>query len=469
MIRLEDAGGARLVENKWHLSRIASILIETHPCFASTVAPQIHGHQEKTLDSTLPTTRRDWLAGMAATAVCGQLPWSVPLNAAEPVQPKSVAVVLTAYEHGLHADVLVGKILEGWQQDGGPGPALTLASMYVDQFTARDMARPMAEKYDVPIFDTIEQAVTVGGDHIPVDGVISIGEHGTYPRNHKGQVLHPRRRFFAEITDAFEKYDTVVPVFNDKHLGPVWSDAKWMYDRARELNVPFMAGSSMTVGYRTPEIDVPVGCQIEAAVGVGYSGLDIYGSHALEFFQCHVERRRGAETGVKWVQCLEGDAIWRVLDDGTISRELFDAALSAVPHQGGNVRESNGSTLFLFQYADGLLGAVFMLPGFASGTSVALMLTGQDRPLATRFDERTEPRHPHFAWLLKGIERMFHTGRPSYPVERTLLTSGILDRALTSRVDQYQKLTTPELEIGYQPADYPHAPRPDLNSAPPQR
>jgi len=411
-------------------------------------------------------TRRDWLAGAAATAVSSRLVCPVPAASATPARTPRVAAILTAYEKGLHADVLIGKILAGWKQDGGPGPALTLASMYVDQFTDKDLARPLSKKYGVPIFETIEQAVTVGGDQIPVDGVISVGEHGTYPSNRKGQVLHPRRRFFEEITDTFRKFERVIPVFNDKHLGPVWSDAKWMYDRARKMKVPFMAGSSMTVGYRVPEITVPVGCRIEAAVGIGYSGLDIYGSHALEFLQCHVERRRGAESGVRWVQCLQGKAMWDVLDQGLISRDAFEAALDAVPHADGDVRQSSGSTLFLFQYADGLLGSIFMLPRFAGGTSVALKLAGQSRVLATRFDERIEPRYPHFAWLLKGIERMIHTGRASYPVERTLLTSGILDRCLTSLVRKQKKLITPELGIRYSPVDYPHAPKPDLNTAP---
>lgn len=413
-------------------------------------------------------TRRDWLAGAAAAALWGGLARPAAAGLAEPAKPKpkSVAAVITEYRKGSHADVLIGKILEGWKQDGGAGPALTLASMYVEQFPeGKDLARAIGKKYNVPIFDTIEKAVTVGGKSIPVDGVISVGEHGDYPWNEKEQHLYPRRRFFEGITDTFKKYGRVVPVFSDKHLGPVWSDAKWIYDRSRELKVPFMAGSSLPVSFRNPEITVPMDCQIEAAVGIGYSGLDIYGAHTLDCYQCLVERRRGAETGVKSVQCLQRDKMWKAVDDGLVDKDLVDAALAVLPKQPGDIRKGHESALFLFQYNDGLLGTVLMLPEFVGGISAALKLKGEPRVLATRFEERAAP-YPHFAYLLKGIERMIHTGRVSYPVERTLLSSGILDRALTSRVQKQEKLMTPELAIRYRPVDYPHAPQPDLESSP---
>ncbi|QDV51875.1 DUF3853 family protein [Gimesia fumaroli] len=412
-------------------------------------------------------SRRDWLAGAAAIA-CGATVQPARANTAKSVKVKSVAAVVSIYEPKTHADVLVGKILQGWKQDGGTGPALTLSSLYVDQISDRDLSRQMAAKYNVPIFDTIEKAVTAGMDRIPVDGVISIGEHGDYPVNFKGQQLYPRRRFFKEITDTFQKYHRVVPVFNDKHPGPVWTDAKWMYDRAQEMKVPFMAGSSLPLTYRKPELDLPLGSEIEAAVGIGYSNLDRYGFHALECYQCLVERRRGAESGVEWVQYLEGDSMWNVLDEGLVSQNVFNAALAAVPKvRQGDVRDDPDAGLFLFRYNDGFLGALFMLQS-VNRTSVALKLKGQAKPVATQFEERTEPAHPHFAYLLKGIERMIHTGRPSYPVERTILTSGILDRALTSRFQDGKKLKTPELAIRYQPVDYPHAPQPDLSSNPSQ-
>jgi len=383
-------------------------------------------------------------------------------RADEKSKSKSVAAVVTIYTPKSHADVILTKILQGWKNDGGAGPALTLAALYVDQFPKTDIARDMCKKHGVPIFDSIEKAVTVGGKAIPVDGVLSIGEHGDYPTNKIGQKLYPRKRFFEEIIDAFDRYKKVVPVFSDKHLGPPWDEAKWMYDRAVKLKVPFMAGSSLPVSYRTKELDIPMGSDIEAAVGIGYSSLDIYGFHALECYQSLVERRAKAEAGVKWVRGLEGKDVWKAVDDGLVNKDVLDAAWEVVPKadKTKGLRDEEKPVLFLFEYADGFRGAQFMLPN-AQLSGVGVKLKGE-KPKATAFEERAEPFYPHFAFLLKAIEQMIHTSKPTYPIERTLLTSGILDRALTSKADGGKKLDTPELAIKYTPVDYPHAPKPEL-------
>ncbi len=404
------------------------------------------------------------LAGVAAANTrCQSFHQSLPPRPSK----KRVAGILTWYIEGSHADVLIGKVLEGWAYDGGPGPNLELASLYVDQFPDRDMAREMARRHGFPIYDRIEDALTLGTQSIAVDGVLSVGEHGDYPWNEKEQHLYPRRRFFSEIADTLERHKQVVPVFNDKHLGPVWEDARWMYQRAQSLGIPFMAGSSLPVSFRDPDLSIPLETPLQAAVGVGYSGLDIYGIHTLEVYQSLVERRRGSESGVKTVQWLDAKTMWNRVEDGTVSEALLQAAIQATPNAGPavNLRELDGPGvgLFLFEYVDGFQGAVFMLPGYLSGCGIALQLADQAQLLATRIEERRTPHYPHFAYLLKAIESFIEEGSPPYPVERTLLTSGILDRVLTSRFQGGAPLETPELHIAYQATDYPHAPHPPLS------
>ena len=409
-------------------------------------------------------SRRDCLRLGLGAAVAGWTGWPAVADDSAPSKPKSVAAIITTYFRNSHADVLLTKILEGWKHDGGPGPALNLASIYIDQPQGSEFGLKLLDKHGIRRFDSIEEAVAVGGKSIAVDGVLSIGEHGNYPVNNLGQQLYPRKRFFQEITDAFQKYDRVVPVFNDKHISTVWEDAKWMYDRAVEMKVPFMSASSLPVTYRSHPFDLPVGSEIESAVGIGYGPLDIYGFHALECYQALVERRKNSERGVRWVRCLEGKAAWTAVDDGWVAADVMDAVYDVIPKSKKNIREDEAAVLFQFEYTDGFRGAQFMLPS-AGLTGAAVKLKGQ-KPLATGFEERPEPRFPHFAYLLKAIETMIHTGKPTYPVERTLLTGGILDRALHSKFENGRKLDTPELAITYTPVDYPHAPQPDLLAPP---
>src|SRR5436190_16261365 len=146
---------------------------------------------------------------------------------------KKIATIITEYRKWSHADVLVGKILEGYLYDGKDGPNMQVVSMYVDQFAEKDMSRDLAKKYGFKLCTTIEEALTLGGKTLAVDGVVIVGEHGKYPTNARGQKLYPRRRFLDEVTKVFEKTKKSVPVFSDKHLAATWEDAKWMYDRTR--------------------------------------------------------------------------------------------------------------------------------------------------------------------------------------------------------------------------------------------
>lgn len=409
--------------------------------------------------------RRQFLYTASVAAGAGLCSTSKLTAADSAIKP--AAAVVTIYRENSHADVLVGKILEGWKQDGGPGPALKLVSLYVDQFPKDDLSVALAAKHGFRLCKSIEEALTLGSGRIAVEGVLSVGEHGDYPTNDKGQHLYPRRRFWEEITDSFQRHRKVVPVFNDKHPGPQLADMLWMARRAEELNVPWMAGSSLTVGYRDPDVTLPMDAKLQACLGVGYSGLDVYGFHTLDFLQSIIERRAGAEQGVRWVQSLPTTSIARLVEDRTIDKDLLAAALASSHTNLQKVLDAppEDGAVFLIQYVDGLLAPVLMLPGRATAISAAFK-TRDGKVQATRAEERPEPKYPHFAFLLKGIEHMIHTGRPAYPVERTLLASGALDRLLTSRHEDGRRIETPELHIAYQPVDYPHAPHIDLTQRP---
>jgi hypothetical protein len=379
-------------------------------------------------------------------------------------EPKRVAAIVTEYRRHSHADVIVGKILEGYLHDGKEFPRLRVASMYVDQFPEREMSRALARRHGFTIHDTVEGAVTGGKNEVAVDGVLIIGEHGRYPTNDRGQILYPRRRWFEAVANVFARHKRVVPVFNDKHLGATWQDARRMADRARELGIPFMAGSSIPVTWRRPELRLPRGAELVEAVAVGYGPLEGYGFHALEGLQCLAERRRGGETGVRHVQCLQGEEMWRAMDRGVFSRELLEAAMARVSaHAQGDYRKltaaARDAAVYLMEYRDGFRAAVAMLNGWVhegdgGAFTFAGRLRGQARPVATLFYLQQPDPFAHFAYQLRAIESMIHTGHPAYPVERTLLTTGILDAVMISKAEKHRRVDTPYLDVRYQPTDW---------------
>ena len=413
-----------------------------------------------------PLTRRQFLRTSLGSAglVFGSGTLSHALFAADKPRAKlPVAGVVTVYGKNSHADVIIGKILEGWAQDGGAGPDLKLVSLYVDQIGANDLSAGLAKKHDFVIAKSIREALTLETDSVAVAGVLSIGEHGNYPHiPETEQTMYPRRRFFDEIAATFKQCNKVVPVFSDKHLSYAWSDAKHMFDTARELKIPFMAGSSVPVMWRSPSATIPLGSEVTEGLALGYGGLEAYGFHSLEGMQCLMERRKGGETGVKSVQSVKGDGIWQAEKEGRWSRALFDAVVEAspTPYNGTKPRPkemAKDAVFYLIDYRDGTKATIAMGTGFTHDFVSGVSIKGQENPFAVNFVAQEGPPFGHFEHLLRAIEHMIHTGAPAYPVERTLLTTGILDAALHSLADNSRRLETPQLEVVYQPADWPFA------------
>ena len=120
-----------------------------------------------------------------------------------------------------------------------------------------------AREFGFVVFPTIAQALRLGGDRLAVDGVLIIGEHGDYPKNNLGQTPYPRYEFFRQVVDVYRKDGRTAPIFNDKHLSWKWEWAAEMVRDARELKIPFIAGSSLPATWRLPAVDLPMGAPVE--------------------------------------------------------------------------------------------------------------------------------------------------------------------------------------------------------------
>lgn len=404
--------------------------------------------------------RRGFLKSAAATAATLSLPSAaIPIFAAER-KKLPVAAIVTIYGPNSHTDVIVGKILEGWLHDGGVGPDLELVSMYVDQVGEKDMSREMAKKRGFRLAKTIDEAITLGTDKVQVAGVLSIGEHGNYGVTDIGQPKYPRRRFFEGIVAAFERGGRVVPMFNDKHLAYRWEDAKFIYDTARERKIPLLAGSSVPLAWRVPAFELEKGVELESALTIGCSDLEIYGIHALEAHQAMIERRRGGEVGIVSVQALRGEAIHKAAADKRWPADLFEVALATLPGKLKTTPDwttQPNTAVYLLVHKDGLRSAVVMVGALTSEFAFAAKLKGKTEPVATWIRLQNYRPFGHFAQQLRAIEETMHTGRAVYPLERTLLTTGTLDRLMHSLAQDGKKLDTPELAIAYEPGDWPFA------------
>lgn len=369
---------------------------------------------------------------------------------------RRVAGIVTEYRHNSHADVILSRLLLTDMLDGtGRDLPLKLVSLYTDQKPPNDISGLLAASHRFPIKNRISDALTLGTDHLAVDGVLLIAEHGTYPFSATGNHQYPKRRFWDETIEVFRRSGKVVPVFIDKHLSDNWKDAKQIYDTARELRIPLMAGSSVPGTWRHPAADVERGARLTEIVGITYGSTDAYGFHGLEAVQSLAEQRRGGETGVRAVQCLSGEAVWRALDEHTVDPELFQAALARAPgYESGRALDRKAvpqPKLFIVHYNDGLRVYLFELNP-AVGDWTAAWRDGAGRSIvSTHFWTQEARPAAHFTLMLEGIQRMIFTNVPSWPVERTLLTSGILDALLLSHTRGGALIETPELRVEYQP------------------
>jgi len=409
----------------------------------------------------LSLSRRSFLAATATTAaalVCA------PAFGAER-RRKKIAFIGTEVRRHSHAQHFLDRLLMGYTWGGAwRRPDVDVASIYIDQFPENDLARGRAKQFGVPIYPTITEALTLGSSKLAVDGVVIIGEHGKYPRNEKRQTLYPRYEFFKEIVKTFEASGRSVPVFNDKHLSTEWHKCVEMVADSKRLRFAFLAGSSLPVTWRLPAIDMPYGTALSESVCAGYGGMDSYDFHGLETAQCMSERRKGGEVGIQRVLGLRGEKFWEHAASREATRRLLVAALTRshnLPEEGGYpsapitfdwARKTfpDGWGYFI-DHRDGFRTTLFMLPirdfNYAglNGKNGEIISCQMYLPMPMNGSTTADFFNP----LIRHIERMIVENRAPYPVERTLLTSGMTLAGVESLHRGGEPVDTSEMAVRY--------------------
>ena len=405
-------------------------------------------------------SRRECLVSSMAATMAGAA------RSGQQGRPK-IAFLGTVVRNLSHSQHFLDRFAMGYAWAGQwQKPRVELAGVYIDQFPESDLARQRAGKYGIKLERSVEDALTLGTGTLAVDGVVIIGEHGNYPVNEKGQTLYPRHAWFKRIVKVFEQSGRSVPVFNDKHLSTTWNECAEMVADSKRLKFPFLAGSSLPVTWRMPQADLPLDAPIRESVCVAYGFVDSYDFHAFESAQCFAERRKGGEVGIKSVHALRGANLWKVLDrpDRARTRELFLAALCTshtLPVESGYPtapvtwewlkKTMPDTTGFLVEHRDGFRSASF-LTGIRDFTC-AVDVAGRDTPftclLHLPMPNRGSTTADFFNPLVRHIEEMVLTGKAAYPVERTLLTSGMVIAGVDSLHAGQVPVATPEMAVRY--------------------
>ena len=381
-------------------------------------------------------------------------------------RPK-IAFLGTVVRRHSHAQHFLDRHTLGYTWKGRwQTPRIEVGSVFIDQFPEQDLAKSRIKRHGLKLYPTIEEALTLGGSKLAVDGVVLIGEHGDYPTNEKGQHLYPRYDWFKKVVKVFEDSGRSVPVFNDKHLSADWGECVEMVEDSRRLDFAFLAGSSLPVTRRIPAIDMPLGTALRESVCVAYGGVDSYDFHALETAQCMSERRKGGEVGISQLHAIRGQRVWEKLENKNHidTRKLIVSALTRshnLPVSGGYYtgkitfdwvkRTFPNPLAYFIEHLDGfkttmILTSIrdFNYAGLRADNN-EIISTQMYLPMPTHGSTTADFFHP----LCRHIEDAVITNEVPYPVERTLLTSGMTLAGVESLHLGQVPVKTPDMNVRY--------------------
>lgn len=211
---------------------------------------------------------------------------------------------------------------------------------------------------------------------------------------------------------------------------------------AKSRGLVLCSGTSTTVTYRLPDVDLPRNAKTREALIVVQGPFPEAEHEALEGLLPVIERRRGGESDVRSVRFVQGDEVWRARREGLWSLSLLAAAVSRSntvqgdPVKDGRTQDIVGQGLiqslakdprgWLLEHHDRLRTTILVLDGAVADYNFAIHLA-DGSTVSAQLYRPPEPAQEQFSRLAAVIEDFFRTGEAAWRIERSLLVAGLLD------------------------------------------
>jgi len=166
------------------------------------------------------------------------------------------------------------------------------------------------------------------------------------------------------------------------------------------------------------------------------------------------------------VHAVKGDNVWEMLAERAQTQTLLFAALArshtyrapagytaAPPNIDWMRKASPKAVAYFIEHLDGLKTSLFILNGLIQDFNYAGLVKETGEVVSCQMHLPMPPRlsttADFFNPLVNKIEQTILSGKATYPVERTLLTSGMTLFAVESLYRGQVRIETPELKIAY--------------------
>jgi hypothetical protein len=379
---------------------------------------------------------------------------AVPSRAAPgPVPQRRIAFLIDSWYPRSHADVIGTRMLGGYRvgEKFYPSP-LTVGSVYTDAPRPTDQTRTLAARHGfrvaVSVADALLEDPQAPRLRLAADGVL-IATREDLPASGRPQSPTRRLHVVREVLRIMEQSGSRVPIFIDKMLASDWTDSQAIVTEAARRGVPLMAGSVLPfvpLNQRLPAAKVEVG------VVVASTPYWAFAFHAAELLQGFMEQRSPRETGVTEIRAV-GPAYWTMPNRDRWGGAVVDALLASAKTRLARAPAVPGglgpdTQVLLIQYADGARAVLALVPRLFNDSEFLLGAHYSDGRTGTSGLILQGEPFDHFGYLVHALAELFTTGVAPVPVERTLLTTGIVLFGQQARQTD-GAVSSPTLAISY--------------------